>query len=109
MRKPKEPAMSVLNRPAVLLLAALAPLGAAFAANPGGYTNEFPIAACDFNSTGGNAFLRLKVNRQLYLSNKECRSCVREDGLVELWITILPETRVIHFPYAGKCVPYARA
>jgi len=94
--------MSVLNRPAVLLLAALAPLGAAFAANPGGYTNEFPVAACDFNSTGGNAFLRLKVNRQLYLSNKECRSCVREDGLVELWITILPETRVIHFPYTGK-------
>ena len=40
MRKPKEPAMSVLNRPAILLLAALAPLGAAFAANPGGYTTS---------------------------------------------------------------------
>jgi hypothetical protein len=93
--------MSALNRSAVLLLAALAPL-AAMGANPGGFTNEFPIAACEFESTGGNAFLRLQVNRQLYLSNKKCQECVKEDGLVELWITILPETRVITFPYAGQ-------
>lgn len=94
--------MSALNRPAVLLLAALAPLAPALGANPGGFTNEFPIAACDFESTGGNAFLRLQVNRQLYLSNKMCKECVQEDGLVELWITILPKTHVISFPYAGK-------
>ena len=92
----------VLNRPAVLLLAALAPLGAALAANPGGYTLEFPIAACDFTPYGGNAFFNLKANRQLYLSNKKCKECVAEDGLVELWITMLPETRVISFPYQGK-------
>lgn len=94
--------MSALNRPAVLLLAALAPLASAMGANPGGFTNEFPIAACDFETTGGNAFLRLQVNRQLYLSNKMCKECVKEDGLEELWITILPKTRVISFPYAGK-------
>lgn len=94
--------MSILKRPAVLLLAALAPLAAAMAANPGGFTNQFPIAACDFRSTGGNDFLRLQVNRQLYLSNKNCKECVKEEGLVELWITILPETRVIKFPYGGK-------
>jgi len=93
--------MSAPNRTTVLLLAALAPL-AAMGANPDGFTNEFPIAACEFASTGGNAFLRLDVNRQLYLSNKRCRQCVHEDGLVELWITILPETRVITFPYAGQ-------
>jgi len=93
--------MSAPNRTTVLLLAALAPL-AAMGANPGGFTNEFPIAACEFESTGGNAFLRLQVNRQLYLSNKKCQECVKEDGLVELWITILPETRVITFPYAGQ-------
>ena len=93
--------MSALNRSTVLLLAALAPV-AAMGANPGGFTNEFPIAACEFESTGGNAFLRLQVNRQLYLSNKRCKECVEEDGLVELWITILPETRVITFPYGGK-------
>ena len=93
--------MSIHPRPLVLMLAALAPL-AAMGANPGGFTNEFPIAACEFESTGGNAFLRLQVNRQLYLSNKKCQECVKEDGLVELWITILPETRVITFPYGGK-------
>jgi len=94
--------MSALTRPAVLLLAALAPLGAAVGANPDGFTLQFPIAACDFESRGGNAFLKLQVNRQLYLSNKECKECVKEDGLVELWITILPETRLITFPYGGK-------
>ncbi len=94
--------MSALNRPAVLLLAALAPLGAAMAANPDGFTLEFPIASCEFSPNGGNAFFNLKPGRQLYLSNKECKSCVKEEGLVELWITMLPETRVITFPYAGK-------
>lgn len=94
--------MSALNRPAVLLLAALAPLASAMGANPDGFTLEFPIGACNFKSQGGNAFLKLQVNRQLYLSNKMCDECVEEDGLVELWITILPETRVITFPYAGK-------
>ena len=54
------------------------------------------------SSTGGNAFLKLKVGRQLYLSNKACKECVEEDGLEELWITILPETRVMTFPYGGK-------
>ena len=92
--------MSAFKKPIILLLA-LAPV-AAMGANPGGFTNEFPIGACEFASTGGNAFLRLDVNRQLYLSNKKCPECVKEDGLVELWITILPETRVITFPYGGQ-------
>jgi hypothetical protein len=94
--------MSALNRPAVLLLAALAPLGAAMAANPDGFTLEFPIASCEFSPKGGNSFFNLTPGRQLYLSNKECKSCVKEEGLVELWITMLTETRVITFPYAGK-------
>ena len=94
--------MSMPKRSAALVLAALAPLGVAWGANPGGYTLEFPIASCDWSSTGGNAFLKLKVNRQLYLSNKACKECVEEDGLEELWITILPETRVVTFPYGGQ-------
>lgn len=94
--------MSALNRPAVLLLAALAPVATAMGANPDGYTLEFPIASCDFASQGGNAFFKLQVNRQLYLSNKACKECVKEDGLEELWITVLPETRVVTFPYGGK-------
>jgi hypothetical protein len=94
--------MPALNRPAVLLLAALAPLGAAMGANPDGFTLEFPIASCDFSPHGGNAFFNLTPGRQLYLSNKECKSCVKEEGLVELWITMLPDTRMVMFPYAGK-------
>lgn len=94
--------MSALNRPAVLLLAALAPLAAAVGANPGGFTNQFPISACVFNTQGGNDFLKLQVNRQLYLSNKFCDDCVKEDGLEELWITVLPETRVIKFLHGSK-------
>jgi hypothetical protein len=102
VRKPKEPSMSVLNRPAVLLLAALAPLGAAFAANPGGYTLEFPITACEFSPQGGNAFFNLRANRQLYLSNQRCASCIEEEGLVELWITMLPQRQVITFTQGRK-------
>jgi hypothetical protein len=94
--------MSALNRPAVLLLAALAPLATAMGANPDGFTNQFPIADCDFQTQGGNAFFILEPNRQLYLSNKFCKQCVKEDGLVELWITVLPQTRVVTFFYGGK-------
>jgi hypothetical protein len=94
--------MSALNRPAVLLLAALAPLAAAMGANPDGFTNQFPIADCDFQTQGGNAFFILEPNRQLYLSNKFCKHCVKEDGLVELWITVLPQTRVVTFFHGGK-------
>jgi hypothetical protein len=94
--------MSALNRPAVLLLAALAPLAVATGANPDGFTNQFPIGACDFKTQGGNAFLRLEPGRQLYLSNKFCEDCVKEDGLVELWITVLRKTREVTFPHGGK-------
>jgi hypothetical protein len=94
--------MTALNRLLMPLVAALAIPATALASNPGGFTNEFPISSCDFKTTGGNAFMKLRVNRQLYLSNRECHSCVKEDGLVELWITILPETREITFPYGGK-------
>ncbi len=89
-------------RTAALILATLAPMAAVFAANPGGYTNQFPIESCDFDTKGGNPYLRLNINRQLYLSNSGCGECVAEDGLVELWITVLPQTRVVSFPHAGK-------
>ena len=94
--------MTVVHRTLIPLVAALVIPTAAMAANPGGYTNVFPITSCDFNTTGGNPYLRLRLNRQLYLSNSECAECVAADGLVELWITILPETRVITFSHQGK-------
>ncbi len=88
--------MSALNRPAVLLLAALAPLAGA-SANGDGFTDQFPIAACNFKTQGGNSYLRLNPNRQLYLSNERCVDEGDCDELVKLWITVLPDTRVIKF------------
>ncbi len=93
--------MSVLNRPIVLLLAALVPLAVANAQQDG-FTDQFPIAACDFKTQGGNSYLRLNPGRQLYLSNERCVEDGNCEELVELWITILPDTRVIKFLDHGK-------
>ena len=93
--------MSRQFRTPALLLAALVPM-AAVAADSEGFTDEFPLKACNFESTGGNAFLNLTVGRQLYLTNQECLAAGDCDELVELWITILPETRVIRFSNGGK-------
>ena len=88
--------MPELKRPAVVLLACLVPWSIA-AAQTDGFTDRFPIAACNFKPHGGNAFLRLHPNRQLYLSNVRCVGAGECDELEELWITVLPETRVIRF------------
>jgi hypothetical protein len=93
--------MSALQRPLVLLLAGIGSLAAATATGDG-FTRQFPIASCDFNSTGGNAYFKLKVNRQLYLSNLRCVQEKDCDELEELWITMLPETKVITFDYGNK-------
>lgn len=92
--------MSPLNRPAVLLLAALAPLATAVAAKDG-FTDQFPIAACDFRPFGGNSFIRLSPGRQLYLNNQRCVNDGGCDEFVELWITMLDDTRVIQFTDRG--------
>jgi hypothetical protein len=91
--------MTAFKRPLVLLLAGLAPL----AAGAGdGFTRQFPIASCEFKTTGGNAYFKLTPNRQLYLSNVRCVGDGKCDELVELWITMLPETKVITFEHGGK-------
>jgi hypothetical protein len=88
--------MSPLKRPLITLLAALAPLAVA-SAEGDGFTKQFPLNACDFSTTGGNAFFRLKPNRQLYLSNVRCVDAGECEELEEVWITVLPETKVITF------------
>jgi hypothetical protein len=90
--------MNTTPRLTATLVVALAP----FAAGAGdGFTRQFPIASCDFKTTGGNAFFRLKVNRQLHLNNERCVQAGDCDELEELWITMLPETRVITFEHGG--------
>jgi hypothetical protein len=98
--------MSDLKRRICMLLVALAPLAAA-AAPPVGYTDQFPFAACDFKPYGGNAFLNLTPGRQLYFSNVRCVGAGDCDELEELWITMLPETRVIRYFDNGQA-RYAR-
>ena len=93
--------MTALNRSLTLLVAGLAAL-AAGAAAADGFTRQFPIAACDFKATGGNAYFKLKPKRQLYLSNLRCVQDGGCDELEELWITMLPETRTIAYTHAGK-------
>jgi hypothetical protein len=93
--------MTTKQRSLFLALAVLAPLAAAQNAGDG-YTRSFPLAACDFKANGGNAFIRLQVGRQLYLSNQRCVDDGDCDELEELWITMLPQTRVITFPFGGQ-------
>jgi hypothetical protein len=97
----KERLMSVLNRPIAVLFALLAPLGAA-GVSADEFTDQFPFAACDFRPNGGNAFLNLTAGRQLYFSNVRCLQAGDCDELVELWITMLPETRLIRYFDNGK-------
>ncbi len=92
--------MSALKRPVILLLA-LASLAAA-SAQGGSFTDQFPLAACEFKPHGGNAFLNLTAGRQLYFSNVRCVGAGECDELKELWITMLDETRVIRYFDRGK-------
>jgi hypothetical protein len=93
--------MSVLNRCAVALVAALVPVAVATAAG-GRFTTQFPLGACNFSPNGGNDHLILKVGRQLYLSNVRCVDAGECDSLEEVWITILPETERIDFMQGNR-------
>ena len=93
--------MNALTRPLILLAGALAPLAAATAGGDG-FTRDFPLGACDFKPHGGNAYFRLRPNRQLYLSNVRCVGAGECDELEEVWITVLPETRLVKFMQGGR-------
>jgi hypothetical protein len=92
--------MSATPKYLMLCLAALAPAAAGAAGD--GFTRDFPLAACSFRPSGGNAHFKLIANRQLYLSNQRCVDDGECDELQELWITMLPETRTIAFNHGGR-------
>lgn len=94
--------MSCTNRYRALLFVALTPLAAAAADKDEEFTDQFPLAACSFQTTGGNAFLNLTVGRQLYLTNQNCIAAGECDEVEELWITILPDTKVVRFINNGR-------
>jgi len=91
--------MTAFRQLLFLALGAIVPLAAGAADS---FTRQFPITSCDFATTGGNALFRLRVGRQLYLNNQRCVDDGNCAELVELWITMLPETKVINYEYAGK-------
>ena len=93
--------MTAIPRPLIMLVVALAPLVAGTAAADG-FTRQFPLQACDFKPNGGNAFFRLNPGRQLYLSNVRCVGEKECDELEEVWITVLPETRLVEFSQDGR-------
>ena len=93
--------MSTFTRPLILLVGALAPLVAGVA-GADSFTKDFPLQACDFKPNGGNAYFRLRPGRQLYLSNVRCVQEKECDELEEVWITVLPETRLVEFTQNGR-------
>ena len=93
--------MTANPRILALALAALAPMAVATAAGDG-FTRQFPLSACDFKPSGGNPYFMLRPGRQLYLSNVRCVGDGDCDELEEVWITVLPETRLVRFNYGGR-------
>jgi hypothetical protein len=62
----------------------------------GGFTEEFFLAGCTFDSRGGNAFFSLEPGYQLYLAGED------HGELVELYITVLRETRDVTIDVGGR-------
>jgi hypothetical protein len=91
--------MNSLNQRLIFGIAALLPM-TALAGD--GYTRNFPLGACNFQPWGGNAYFKLKPGRQLYLSNVRCVDEGECDELEEVWITVLPETRLLNFGLGGN-------
>jgi hypothetical protein len=83
-------------------VSALVLVAAAASAQDDGFTKKFPLASCQFTSTGGNAYFPLIPGRQLYYSNAACVAAGDCDGLTELWITAERETRRISLPIGGS-------
>jgi hypothetical protein len=55
-----------------------------------------------FQAKRRQRFLQLKPGRQLYLSNVRCVGANECDELEKVWITVLPETRLVEFSQDGR-------
>jgi hypothetical protein len=65
------------------------------------FTDQFPIAECTFQTTGGNPYFILQPLRELHYSNASCVAEGECSELEELVITVLDETRGITLPIDG--------
>jgi hypothetical protein len=80
---------------AMICLLAAWTLAAAQDSEEPAFTTDFRLEECRFSHTGGNAYFRLDGGRQLIFEGED------EGELLELWITVLDETRWIDFETAG--------
>ena len=65
------------------------------------FTDQFPIAECTFQTTGGNAYFILTPGRELHYSNQSCVDEGECSELEELVITVTEEARDVTFPVNG--------
>ena len=63
------------------------------------FTETFPIAECNFLTTGSNPYFKLIEGRELYYDNAQCVAEGECDELEELTITVLPDLEAISFDY----------
>lgn len=82
------------------LLVLLIP-GSVLAKEKRGFTDQFPIGECTFQTVGGNSYFILQPGRELHYSNASCVAEGECDELEVLVITVTEETRDITFPIDG--------
>jgi hypothetical protein len=68
------------------------------------FTATFPIADCNFLTSGSNPYFKLVENRVLHYDNMQCFADGDCDELEELQITVLPEFEMFSFEYNGQMV-----
>lgn len=83
-----------------ILMASLPPV-AAWSGEKLDFTQQFPLADCEFRSTGGNAYFILAPGRQLRFDNRRCVEAGDCDELEALTITVLDEEREVTLPING--------
>lgn len=83
-----------------MLAACLVPLAGSALADE--FTDEFPLADCNFRTTGQNPFFPIQPGAMSFFSNANCVADLECDELEELVITVLGETHMISMEIDGK-------
>lgn len=84
------------------LMLFLIPLTTSAAPPADDFTDEFPLADCDFRAGGNNAYFSLAQGTQLHLSNQGCFDEGDCDEFEEIWITVLPRTHKVNLDLDGE-------
>ena len=68
------------------------------------FTETFPLANCNFLTSGTNPYFKLIENRVLHYDNLQCFNDGECDEFEELRITVLPEFQMVSFEYDGNII-----